>query len=72
MTVTTIKVPMELRDRLKSAAAEERHTLAEHLESLLREDERRKRFARLRQQIALTPPDETYLVEADEWQRDQW
>lgn len=72
MTATTIKVSSELRDRLKHEASERGHTLAELLEALLEEDGRRRRLARLREQIALTPPDDDYRREAEEWQGGAW
>ena len=70
MTSTTIKVSSDLRDRLKEAAAAHGRTLGEHLEVLLEHEARAERFARLRQQLAQTPPDERYLAEAAEWQDD--
>ncbi|MGO1592575.1 MAG: ribbon-helix-helix protein [Ancrocorticia sp.] len=72
MTATTIKVPSELRDRLKNEAAQEGHTMSEHIEKLLDEDSRRQRFSRLREQIAANPPDDEYVKSAEEWQADQW
>ncbi|MFT0846898.1 DNA mismatch repair protein MutS [Actinomycetaceae bacterium L2_0104] len=72
MTATTIKVPSELRDRLKAEAARQGHTLAEHLEMLLDEEARRQQFKQLREQIAENPPDERYNRDAEEWQGDRW
>lgn len=72
MTVTTIKVSSDLRDRLKESASAHGRTLGEHLEALLREEERRERFARLREQLASNPPDERYAADLEEWQDDAW
>ncbi len=70
MTVTTIKVDSQLRDRLKAAAAEQGHTIGAHIELLLDDEARRHRFEAVRRARAATPPDEDYLREAEEWQRD--
>ncbi len=72
MTVTTIKVPSEIRDVLKRQAAQEHRTLAEHLEHLAAAEDKRVRFQRLRAAMTATPPDEEYLREAHEWQSDAW
>lgn len=72
MTATTIKVSTELRGRLRKAAAAQGHTLGEHIAALLDEEDRRLRFAQLREQMAACPPDEQYLREAREWQSDAW
>lgn len=66
---TTIKVSIELRDRLKAQAAEHGRTIGEHLASLADAADRRERFARLRRQIAATPPElrESYLEESAAW-----
>lgn len=55
---TTIKVSNELRDRLKVQAAAHGRTLGEHLAVLADQWDREARFARLRAQIAATPPEE--------------
>ncbi|MGO3153811.1 MAG: hypothetical protein ACTIJJ_14475 [Galactobacter sp.] len=71
MTVTTIKVPSEIRDVLKRQAAQEHRTLAEHLEHLAAaEEDKRVRFQRSRTAMTATPPDEEYLREAHAWQSD--
>lgn len=66
---TTIKVPVELRDRLKQDAAAHRQTLAERIDSLLRESARYSRMANLRRAIDATPPQvmADYIRERDEW-----
>ena len=72
MTLTTIKVPSDLRDVLKAQAHAHRRTLSEHLRVLADGEEKRDRFERLRQAIADNPPDEAYLFEANHWQSDEW
>jgi hypothetical protein len=66
---TTIKVPTELRDRLKAQATEHGRTLGEHLECLVEAADREARFALLRRQIAETPVESraSYLEEASAW-----
>ncbi|HMR49753.1 MAG TPA: Arc family DNA-binding protein [Arachnia sp.] len=72
MTTTTIKVPSELRDRLKSAARRDGRSMSEYIDRLLSDEEFRSRMARLREEIALTPPDDEYLADAEVWQNDSW
>lgn len=72
MTITTIKVSSDLRDRLKAQAAARHRTLGEHLEALAREETRRERFAAVRDAMRATPPDEEYLRDSREWQSDAW
>lgn len=72
MTATTIKVSTELRDQLKESAAAQHQTIGEHLAVLLAEENRRKRFADLRREMAESPPDLEYEQEAEQWQSDQW
>lgn len=72
MTLTTIKVPAELRDVLKSQAGATGATLAEHLEHLAAQEARRRRHAELERAVAANPPDEEYLREAATWQSDAW
>ncbi|HWV49374.1 MAG TPA: hypothetical protein VN035_07955 [Microbacterium sp.] len=69
MTVTTIKVSTELRDQLKEQAAAEHRTLGEHLAHLAERAERDRRFARLREQIARTSPEDmaSYRTETEWW-----
>jgi hypothetical protein len=57
MTLTTIKVTTEVRDLLKEQAAAEHRTLGEQIEYLVERGERARRFERLRQEIAATPPE---------------
>jgi len=66
---TTIKVSNELRDRLKAQAAGHGRTLGQHLASLADHEDREARFARLRRQIAATPPEEMerYREESRAW-----
>ncbi len=66
---TTIKVSTELRDRLKRQAAEQGRTIGAHLAALADDADRAGRFARLRQQVAATPPAvrATYADETAAW-----
>ncbi|MCU9996618.1 DNA mismatch repair protein MutS [Mobiluncus mulieris] len=66
---TAIKVPVELRDRLKRSAAEHGQTMAELIDTLLRESARYARMESLRQAIAQTPASvmAQYTRERDEW-----
>ena len=72
MTATTMKLPSELRDRLKGAAAAHRRTMAEHVAALLDEEDRRARYASVREAMAQQPPDEAYRREAEDWQSERW
>lgn len=71
MTLTTIKVTMATRDRLKAAARAERSTLEEFLERLVSEHERRERLSAMRAAVMATSPDviADYEAEAAEWER---
>jgi len=71
MTVTTIKVSTELRDRLKEQAHAERRTLGEQLEYLLSREEKDRDFEALRIAIAQTSPEDmaSYREEAAWWDR---
>lgn len=66
---TTIKVPNELRDRLKLQASAHGRTIGEHLAVLADRAEREERFARLRRQLAATPLDAraSRLAEIEAW-----
>lgn len=66
---TTIKVSAELRDRLKAQASVHGRAIGEHLAVLADGADREARFARLRQQIAQTPPElmASYRAEVDSW-----
>jgi hypothetical protein len=68
--VTTIKVPVGLRDRLKAGAAGRFATMAEYLEHLADLDRRQQRMAGLRADIAATPTGgrESWLDEAAQWE----
>ena len=69
MTVTTIKVSVATRDRLKEHAARYGEPLAAHVERLLDLAEREERFERLREAIAATSDEDlaTYQAERDTW-----
>lgn len=69
--ITTIKVPSEVRDRLKIQAALAHRTLGKHLEYLTELGERDARIASLRAAIAATPPEElaSYREETRTWDR---
>ncbi len=54
MTVTTIKLESDVRDRLKAQAAAAHRTLGEHLGHLADDADRASRFATLRESIAAT------------------
>lgn len=71
MTTTTIKVPRELRDRLKEQAQAEHRTLGEHLAHLVANAEREGRFEHLRQAMARTSSAdmESYREETAWWDR---
>lgn len=69
---TTIRVSPQVRDRLKKHAKTYGHTLNEHLEALLDEEEKTMRFERLAQEMKLNPPDDTYRAETEHWQSDAW
>lgn len=72
MTLTTIKVPSDLRDRLKVEAARHGRTLSGELEALLDDAARRHRFAQLADDMKASPPDAAYADEMREWQGDAW
>lgn len=67
--MTTIKVSGELRDRLKEYAGEAGLTLGSYLEKLLAREERERRFAQLRDEIARTSPEDmaSYRAETEWW-----
>lgn len=72
MTVTTIKVPSDLRDGLKEQAHAEGRTLGDHLRFLMEQEERRRRFAAVREAMRRNPPDEEYRADLGDWQSDAW
>lgn len=63
--VTTIKLPKALRDRLQARAQESGSSMASVVESLLEADLRARRFALIRAERLVSPPDD-----ADERARD--
>lgn len=65
MTMTTIKVSAETRDRLKAQAAAAQVSLGEHLTRLAGAADRGLRFEALRAAISQTPPEA--LAEDAEW-----
>jgi len=69
MTVTTIKVSSETRDRLKAQAAAAHVSLGAHLARLADAADRGLRFESLRTAITATPTDvrAAYDAETDEW-----
>lgn len=72
MTLTTIKVPSELRDVLKAQAGLHGRTLGEHLQKLADAQARHDRWEQLRRAVAEHPVDDDYANEAHEWQSDSW
>ncbi len=72
MTTTTIKVPAEIRDRLKKGAGDEGMTMAQYIDKMLRESERQHRLSLIKEQVATNPPDQEYLDELADWESDKW
>lgn len=70
MTVTTIKVDTQTRDRLKAQAAAARVPLGVHLSRLADEADRRERFRALRRAFAATTPEQAagYAEETNAWE----
>lgn len=66
---TTIKVPTELRDRLRRHADRGSRTLAQHIDLLLDLEDREERFASMRSAMARMTPAQraSYQQERDEW-----
>jgi predicted DNA-binding ribbon-helix-helix protein len=64
-TLTTIKVPKALRERIAARAGRRRMTAAEVIAELLDEADRRSRFTAVREAYATT--DASYREETDEW-----
>lgn len=64
-TMTTIKVPKHLRERIARNAAKEGLTAAGLIAELLEEHERRERFLAVRR--AYASPDATYADETEQW-----
>jgi len=65
MTMTTIKVSTETRDRLKAQASAAHVSLGEHLTRLASAADRGLRFEALRAAVAATGPEPT--AEDHEW-----
>jgi predicted DNA-binding protein len=68
---TTIKVSVEVRDRLKAQAVKAHRTLGEHLAHLADLADRQHRFEALREAIASTPTEvmADYQAEVEAWDR---
>lgn len=68
---TTIKVSVELRDRLKEQAARDGLTLGAHLRHLADAEDRRWRLHRLKSAIEASKSDdaESYAAETGDWER---
>ncbi len=64
-TVTTIKVPRSLRERIAARAGQQRMTAAELIADLLDEADRRARFEAVREAYAST--DASYREETEAW-----
>lgn len=71
MSTTTIKISSELRDRLKSYASAEHLSMGSYLERLLEREERERRFAQLREEMAQTSAQDwnSYRQETVWWDR---
>ncbi|ANS79868.1 hypothetical protein SGUI_2472 [Serinicoccus hydrothermalis] len=69
--LTTIKVPAQVRDRLKAQAGEAGITLGQYLADLAARGEREERFRRLKSQIAATRPADraSWEQETSAWER---
>ncbi len=72
MTTTTIKVPAEIRDRLKKGAGDEGMTMAQYIDKMLRESERQHRLSLIKEQVATTPPDQEYGDKLADWESNKW
>jgi len=66
-TLTTMKVPIELRDQITSEARAQRQTVAGFLSNLLDEYRKERRFHTLKQAIAAQPMDDNYWNEYDQF-----
>lgn len=69
MTMTTIKVDSDLRDRINDAARTRGVTAGALLRDVFGRWDREQRFAAIREAMARTPPERmaSYLAEAAEW-----
>lgn len=65
--MTTIKVPVELRERISADAKAHGQTIATRLEQLISEAERQTRFAEIRAAYARLAPDDDYQEETTSW-----
>jgi hypothetical protein len=65
-TVTTIKVPRSLRERIAARAGQQRMTAAEVIAELLDDADRRARFQAVREAYASTD-DASYREETEAW-----
>ena len=72
MTITTIKVPSELRDVLKRQARGRGRTLSAHLQALAAAETRRERAEAMKAAMERNPPDDDYFAEAEEWLGAGW
>ena len=72
MTVTTIKVPSELRDVLKQQARGHGRTLSAHLQALALAETRRQRAEAMKIAMEENPPDDEYFAETEEWLGAGW
>lgn len=64
---TTIKVTPHARDRINARARSQGLTPATYVERLVDEDERRQRFADVRDGYAALAADDDYYAETAEW-----
>ena len=67
MGTTTIKVPVELRDRISADAKAHGQTIAARLEQLISAAERKARFASVRDAYARLAVDDDYQAETQSW-----
>lgn len=67
MTTTTIKVPVELRDRISADAKAHGQTIAARLEQLISAAEREARFISVREAYARLAVDDDYRAESRAW-----
>lgn len=72
MTMTTIKVSIETRDRLKASTAASGRSLGAQVDLLLDQWDRTQRIAGLQADLAENPPDDDYKEEAEWWASAGW
>jgi len=65
--LTTMKVPVELREQITAEARAQRTTVAGFLSSLLDEYRKERRFQDLKHAIAAQPMDDDYWNEFEEF-----